>query len=137
MAFLALIIAVVLIVSAIRGTHGDLLGALAADVPEYVVWGAAILGVAVLGFIPGLKPISRGLLALVVVVLILTNYKAIIEGFQNAWQGAPQQASGGSGGSGGPVDFMSQLADFGKSAGLDYSDLLGRDTSGPQTGASV
>lgn len=124
MAFLALLIAVVLIVAAIRNTHTDLLSALGQDVPGFVVWGAAIFGVAVIGFIPGLKPVSRGLLALIVVVIVLTNYQQILAGFTNAWQGAPAQAAGSSAS---PTDWLSQL---GQSSGFDFSSLLSSDPSG-------
>jgi len=128
MAFLALLVAVVLIVAAIRNTHTQLLGALGQDVPGFVVWGAAIFGVAVIGFIPGLKPVSRGLLALIVVVLILTNYKGILSGFTNAWQGAPAQAAGtpaqGSGGGFGDLNSL------GHSFGFDFSSILGTDNAG-------
>jgi hypothetical protein len=120
-AFLALLIGVVLIVSAIRNTHGDLLGALRQDVPGFAVWGAAIFGLAVIGFIPGLKPVSRGLLALVVTVIVLTNYKQILGGFQQAWQSAPAQAAGGAGGSSGPTSWLSQL---GQAGGFDFTSLL-------------
>jgi len=129
MAFLALLIAVVLIVAAIRNTHGDLLSALGQDVPGFVVWGAAIFGVAVIGFIPGLKPVSRGLLALVVVVIVLTNYKNILAGFSQAWQNAPTQASGSSASNSGG-DFLSGLESLGKMGGFDFSSLLGSDNSG-------
>jgi len=130
-AFLALLIAVVLIVSAIRNTHSQLLGALLKDVPGFAVWGAAIFGVAVIGFIPGLKPVSRGLLALVLVVIILTNYQNILAGFTGLWQTDPQQATGGGGSSSGGGFGIPGL-DLG-SLGFnpsDFANLLASDTSG-------
>lgn len=132
MAFLALLIAVVLIVAAIRNTHSQLLSALQQDVPGFVVWGAAIFGVAVIGFIPGLKPVSRGLLALIVVVLVLTNYKGILSGFTQTWQGAPAQAAGSDTSSSGGGGF-GDLASLGHSFGFDFSSILGSDTSGSGT----
>jgi hypothetical protein len=108
MAFLALVIGTVLLVAAIRDTHGNLFSALKEDVPGFAIWGAAIIALAAIGFVPGLKPVSRGLLALVLVVIILVNYKNIIAGFQGAWQGAQQQASGGAS-SGGSPDLMTSL----------------------------
>lgn len=131
MAFLALLIGVVLIVAALRNTHSTLFAALGHDVPGFVIWGAAIFGVAVIGFIPGLKPVSRGLLALVVVVIVLTNYKQILAGFQGATFGAQAQASGSGGGasstSSGPTDFLSQVA---QSTGFDFSSLQALDSFG-------
>lgn len=88
MLFAALIIGVVLIVAAIRNSQAALFSALATDVPEYVIWAAAIVAVGAIGYVPGLKPVSRGLLALVILVVILNNYKAILAGFESASVGA-------------------------------------------------
>jgi hypothetical protein len=76
-----LAIGIVILVASLRGTHVALFTALGTDVPGFVVWAAAILALGALGFVPGLKPISRGLLALVVVVLVFGNYKNILSGF--------------------------------------------------------
>jgi hypothetical protein len=65
-----------------------------------VVWGAAIVAIGAIGFIPGLRPVSRGLLALIVLVLILSNYQGILSGFQNAWTKSPGLAQGSSSGKG-------------------------------------
>lgn len=93
MALIALLIAVVLIVSAIRGTQGDLMTALRQDVPAFAIWAAALFGVAVIGYVPGLKPVSRGLLALLVVVLILSNYQRLLAAFQGVAYGSAAQAA--------------------------------------------
>lgn len=84
MILVALMIGILLVVAAIRNSQASLFSALATDVPQFVVWAAAILALGMIGFIPGLKPISRGLLALVVVVIVLRNYAGIISGFQAA-----------------------------------------------------
>jgi hypothetical protein len=133
MAFLALLIGVVLIVSVIRNTQGQLLAALQQDVPAFAIWGAAIFGLSLIGYIPGLKPVSRGLLALVLIVIVLTNYRQILAAFTGAAFNAPAQAGGsqptlGDGTFGGsPLDM---LAKMGQQGGFDFSDLLGTDTSG-------
>jgi hypothetical protein len=131
-AFLALLIGSVFIVAAIRDTHGQLFAALREDVPAFAIWGAAILGVAAIGYIPGLKPVSRGLLALVVVVLILNNYRQVLGGFQGAAFGAVQQAAGG-----GDEQKLNAtwdaLKQMGETGGVDFSDLLSADTSGGET----
>lgn len=105
MVLVVLIIGVILIVAAVRNSHGALFTALGTDVPEFVVWGAALLAVGAVGFVPGLKPVSRGLLALILIVLVLQNYKSILGGFDHAWQASaklkPGTAPGASGGSGG------------------------------------
>jgi hypothetical protein len=94
MIFFALIIGVILIVAAVRNSQGSLFSALGQDVPAFVVWASAIFALGALGFVPGLKPVSRGLLALVLVVLILRNYKQILSGFNNAYQNPPAYAPG-------------------------------------------
>jgi hypothetical protein len=95
MILVVLIVGIVLIVAAVRNTHASLFSALIGDVPQYAVWAAAILAVGAIGFVPVLKPVSRGLLALILLVLILKNYQAILTGFQSAWQGAAAQGAAG------------------------------------------
>jgi hypothetical protein len=138
MAFLALLIGVVLVVSAIRDTHSQLLSAILTDVPAFAVWGAAIFGIALIGFIPGLRPVSRGLLALIVVVLILHNYQALIGAFTGLAQGktatggtgAGTGAGGGAGGSGGGLSTGDILSGINSFLNLDFSDLNASDNHG-------
>lgn len=106
MGIVALFIGIILIVSAVRNSQGALFSALETDVPKFVVWGAAILAVGAIGAIPGLKPASRWLLALIIIVLIVNNYQKLVAGFQNAVKVAGSQtaapattASGASGNS--------------------------------------
>lgn len=82
MILIALLIGAILIVAAIRGSQGALFSALGEDMPGFVIWGAALFAVGAAGWIPGLKPVSRGLLALVIVVIVLNNYQAILDGFK-------------------------------------------------------
>ena len=86
MIIVLVLIAAVLIVSAIRDTQGDLFAALKEDVPNFGTWAAALFAPGLLGFIPGLKPISRGLIALVIVVLFVNNYQSIVKSFENTWK---------------------------------------------------
>jgi len=96
MIIIILLIGVILIIAAIRNSQNDLFAALAQDVPAYIIWGAALFAVGAIGFIPGLKPVSRALLALIIVVLVLRNYKAILAGFQNFWTNPPTVGGGAS-----------------------------------------
>ena len=73
-----LLIGSVILVSALRNTQGQLASALEQDIPGFLTWAAAILAVGALGFIPGLRTLSRGLLVLVFVVIVVTRYKAIL-----------------------------------------------------------
>lgn len=101
MTLIALLIGAIIVVAAIRNSQGTLFSALGQDVPAYVTWAAAIVAIGAIGFIPGLKPVSKALLALVLLVIILRNYQAIIAGFQNAWQhplGTNAVSSGSTGG---------------------------------------
>ena len=97
MPLFALFIGAILVVAAIRDTQGQLFSALSIDAPAYVTWGTAIVLIGSIGFVPGLKPISRGLLVLILVVLVLRNYSNVISGFNNAWQGAVKQGAGAKG----------------------------------------
>jgi phage-related protein len=81
MPFLLVLIGAVLLIAAVRNTEGDLGNALVADVPGFLKWALAIVAVGALGWVPGMRTISRWLLALVLVVLVLTNYQKIFAGF--------------------------------------------------------
>jgi hypothetical protein len=93
MILIALLIGVIVIVAAIRNSQGALVSALGQDVPGFVIWAAALFAVGAVGYVPGLKPVSRGLLALIILVLILRNYQAVISGFQAAWTSPPAAGS--------------------------------------------
>lgn len=82
--FLALV-AIVLIVAAVRDTQGDLFAAIREDIPAFGTWGGALLAVGALGFVPGIKPVARALLVLVLVVLFVNNYTAIVAGLRKAF----------------------------------------------------
>lgn len=86
MILIALFIGAILIVAAIRNSQGALFSALAQDVPDFVIWAAAILAIGAIGFIPNLKPVSRGILALVIVVIVMNNYQQILASFNDSWQ---------------------------------------------------
>jgi uncharacterized membrane protein HdeD (DUF308 family) len=82
----ALIIGLILIVSAVRNSQDALFTALGQDAPKFLVWAAAIIAVGAIGYIPGLRTTSRLLLGLIIVVLIVNNYQKLITGFSDAWQ---------------------------------------------------
>ena len=102
MPFIILIVGIVLVVAAIRDTQSSLFTALANDIPAFGTWFTAILVLGAIGFISPLKPLSKALLILVLVVLVLRNYQSIIAGFNNAWQSAGSGAKASGSGSGGP-----------------------------------
>lgn len=120
---LILLVGVVLVVAAIRDTHSTLFAALGQDVPAFTVWAAAVVAIAVIGFVPGLRTVSRGLLALVLVVLVLNNYRQIIAGLSGANKaltagGQTSQGSEQSSGSGGPsLSTLTSLLSQGNTSG--------------------
>jgi len=77
------LIGALLIIVAFNNTMGQLAAELESDIPGFFVWAIAIAAILGLGYVPGLKQPSRWLLGLVVLVIILVNYKAILSGFTN------------------------------------------------------
>lgn len=137
MVLLALFIGAILIVAAVRNSQGALFDALYKDVPGYVVWAAAIFAIGAIGFIPGLKPVSRGLLALVIVVIVMNNYKKILAGFQDAWQHPPAAtpdapASDGSA-AGGGLNNLSLNNILSAQGGSSFASHLGDIQAGAAT----
>jgi hypothetical protein len=76
MPFVLLIIGIVFLVSAVRGTQNDLGGLIVKDFTgpkNFVYWVIVLLLIGSLGYIPKLKSLSVSFLALVLLVLILTR----------------------------------------------------------------
>ena len=97
-----LILGAILIITAFNNSFGTLATALETDVPGYFVWAAAIAAICAIGYIPGFRTPSRYLLALVLMVILLTNYSQIFAGFQGfASSGASTAA--GTGGAANPT----------------------------------
>lgn len=117
MVLVVLFLGAILLVAGIRGTYRDLFTALSIDVPGYIVWAAAILALGAIGLIPGLKPVSKGLLALVLIVLIVNNYQKIIAGFHSAVQTGEAQGSQ-------PAQTGTSSKDAAKSSQVSIQDIL-------------
>jgi hypothetical protein len=125
MPFALLLIGAVLIVVALNNTHAQLATQLESDVPGYFRWGAAIVALLALGYIPGLRSPSRWLLALVVVAIVVktsvgTQLFAAIANFARSG-GAVTPAAPASGSPGAPAAAASP---FGGQTG-SISDILG------------
>jgi hypothetical protein len=76
MPFALLIIGVVLVVAGARQKQGDLFNLLLGDFTganNFLFWFVSILIIGALGYVPKLKPLSTGLLVLVILVLFLTK----------------------------------------------------------------
>lgn len=77
------LIGAALVLVALRNTQSQLATALEQDVPGYLKWVAAIAAIGALGYIKPLEVPSRWLLALVLMVIVLTNYQQIFQSFQS------------------------------------------------------
>ena len=82
MAFVFIIVGVVLVIAGVRGTQGQLWAQLQKDFSpaeqqagqhSFLPWFFAILVIGAIGYIEDLKPFSRAFLALVIIVLFLSN----------------------------------------------------------------
>lgn len=76
MPFVLFAIGVLLVVSAVRGTQSQLFTLLKGDFSgsgSFVPWLISILAIGALGYINAIKPIVNAFLALVIVVLFLSN----------------------------------------------------------------
>jgi hypothetical protein len=78
MPFVFAIVGLVLIISGARGRSSDLLSLVEGDLTEgnFVYWMLSIAVLGALGYIDALRPLSRALLVLVIVVLVLAEDKA-------------------------------------------------------------
>lgn len=95
MPFAFALVGVIFLVSGVRGTSDDLLTLLKGDVSggqnSFVYWMLAIAILGALGYIDEVRPLSRALMVLVIVVLILAQDKAGHGGFFTKFQQAITQ----------------------------------------------
>lgn len=95
MPFILIIVGVLLFVTAIRGTTGQLASMLAQDVfgtQGFVVWFVAVIVVGAIGYIKPLKGLSDAFLLLLIIVLFLSN-----RGFFAQFNAAIKSANAGLG----------------------------------------
>lgn len=108
MPFAILFIGALLVVVGYRGTHTDLLDLLKSDFTgsnNFIFWIISILVIGAVGYIPRLKPVSDGFLALVILVLFISNpgfFARFMEQVANPVPSMPKLKSGQSA-SGTPV----------------------------------
>lgn len=90
MPFALLAIGILLVIAAYNNTQDVLASQLKKDISGktgFIYWIAAIIIVGALGYIRPLQPVSRGFLALILVVLFLTN-SGVFAQFNSALSGA-------------------------------------------------
>lgn len=102
MPFFLLIAGIILIVAAYRKKHGELFSLLKDDFfgdNNFIMWTLAIVLLVSLGYIKQLKPITDAFLVLVILVIIVRNYrdnKDILSMFIDQVKGATGDRSTGS-----------------------------------------
>ena len=73
-----LIVGVMFLVAAIRGNQNDLIDLIKSDFSgknNFIIWVLAIIVIVALGNIKAIKPVSDAFLGLVILVIIVANYK--------------------------------------------------------------
>lgn len=128
MPFVIILFALILIVVVYQNNQGNLLTALETDVPGFAKWFAAVALVGGLGYVPGMQKPSRWLLALVITVLFLANYKNILAGFQNAAASAGTTTA--------TTDPATALASGTAASAVPATDVTGTSQAATSTGST-
>jgi hypothetical protein len=92
MPFLIILVGITLALVAYNNTQDQLASSLEQDLPGFLKWGAAVVAIVGLGYIPGFNRFSRLLLGLVILVIVLKNYSAILQSFEGLSSTAAGQA---------------------------------------------
>jgi hypothetical protein len=91
MPFAFAIVGIIFTIAGVRGRSGDLLDLLKGDLTgenNFIYWIISIAVIGALGYIDAFRPFSRALLALIIIVLILAEDKAVGGGFFEKFQDA-------------------------------------------------
>lgn len=129
MILVVLFIGAIILVSALRNAYAELFAALGQDVPQFVTWAAAILALGAIGFVPGFKSVSRGLMALVLITIIFQNYEKVLAGFQAVTK-VPALSPGNSN-NGGTGTVTVKSTSTGESAASSVPDYMHLDYETP------
>ena len=90
MSYALIVIGLMLTIAGVRGTHNDLLALIRGDLSgqdSFLWWLVAVGIVGALGYIPAMRGVSHAFLALILVVLVLSN-RGVFERFTQSIQGA-------------------------------------------------
>lgn len=132
MPFVFLVVGIGLVVVAIRGTQKDAFALLQSEFAgpnSFVKWALAIFILGGLGYIPVIRPITRAMLLLVILVIFLRNGTGLFAQFnQQVAAAGTTQVSGTATGSGGLFGGLTG----GSGGGL--ANLFGGGTSGGSSG---
>lgn len=86
MSYALIVIGLALTIAGVRGTHNDLLALVRNDLSgqnSFLWWLVAVGGIGAIGYVPSLRGVSHAFLALILVVLILSN-RGVFEQFTSA-----------------------------------------------------
>jgi hypothetical protein len=129
MPFMIVIVGAIIAIAAFNNAHEDLGRALKQDIPGFFKWAVAIGAILAIGFIPGMKVPSRWLIALVALIVVLTQYQNIYAGFTQFASG-----SGTPSGAGAPDPTAAYVAAAGQGGTPTQAQIAG-DPAGSGTGA--
>lgn len=132
MPFIVVLVGALIAIAAFNNAHQDLGHALQTDVPAYFKWAIAIAAILGLGYIPGMKVPSRWLIALVALVVVLTNYQTILAGFTQFASSSPGPVGAGS-----PDPTSAYVASGGASGTPTTAQVAGNATAAPATQAGI
>jgi hypothetical protein len=80
---------IVLLIAGWRGTYANLFSTFFSDLGGFLPWVAAIVAIGAIGYIPELRMFSNGLLALIFLVIFISN-KGVFAQWQQLAQSPPQ-----------------------------------------------
>lgn len=148
MVIFIILIGLILMITAYSGTYAQLATELESDIPGYAKWALAMAAIVAVGFVPGLQKPARWFLGLVILVIVLTNWRALSAAVTAMFQGIgtpvqPNPATGaGTAGGAGSQSTSTYTYNFNPQYGASGQYTPGLSGQGvlptaPQTGGST
>lgn len=100
MPFALIAFGLLLTIAGARGTQGNLFALLEGDFTgsqSFLWWGASVVGIGAVGYVPKLRPLANIFLALILVVFVLAQYKGGNNIFQSFINQLKAGTTGGAG----------------------------------------
>jgi len=142
MPFAFIVIGLMIVISAARGTHRELGALLKGDFTgsgNFVYWLAAIGIVGTVGYIQKAQTLSRAFLSLILIAMILSN-RGFFEKLQQAIEQLGSSSSTGSGAAGNTLDNAQaapQTPGAGSGGGTDFIGDLSSGNVGAAIGGAI
>jgi len=127
MALALLLVGILITVSALKGTEHELASKLEGDLTGadgFIVWFGAILTLGAIGYIPGLQQVTRWMIALVCVVIVLSN-QGIVDNLFQAFQMTDQTGAAPAAAPPAPAPATPAAAPAASSSSSGGSGILG------------